>query len=112
MAPVVARACSTPTAAEADCSKAANAIPNSVPSTGLFNEVMMLMNAGFERRGETAPDMVDMPVMSTAKPSMIVPKWMRVSFFANIFSRMPMIATTAVIVADEKNEANPPEFGR
>ena len=71
--PVTDKACSTPTAADALCSTAVNAIPTRIPIRGLENMVSMLTKNSFSRRGSTAPLMVCIPIIRMANPSMILP---------------------------------------
>ena len=57
------------------------------------------MNASLSRRGDTAPDMEDMPYISTAKPSRISPTWRLLALWLNIRRMMPMTATTPVMTS-------------
>ena len=72
-APVMASACKIPTAAEALCKTLVNARPTRIPKMGLEKLVRMRIKASLSRRGDTAPDMADIPYISTAKPSRISP---------------------------------------
>ena len=74
------------------------------------------MKLSLERRGSTAPLMLCMPNISTAKPSRISPTWWCTCFLENIRRMMPPTATTADRVAVEKRLAQllspPPTLGR
>ena len=96
MAPVMDSACRIPTAAEALCRMLVNAMPTRMPSSGLENDVRMRMNASLSRRGETAPDMADMPYISTAKPSRMSPTWREEVLPENMRRTMPATATRPV----------------
>ena len=99
MAPVMDRACKIPTAAEALCSTLVKATPTRIPSSGLENDVRMRMNSSLSRRGETAPDMADIPYISTAKPSRISPTWREEVLPEPMRRMMPMTATMPVITS-------------
>lgn len=57
---------------------------------------------GLDFKGATAPDIMDMPVIKTAKPSRMLPNALTLSRLPNICRHMPIMAMTAVIVVDEK----------
>ena len=96
MAPVMDRAWRMPTAAEALCRMLVKAMPTRIPSRGLENEVRMRMKDSLSRRGETAPDMADMPYIRTAKPSRISPTWRWEVLAENMRRMMPATATMPV----------------
>ena len=75
MAPVMLSACRIPTAAEALCRIAVNTAPTRMPISGLEKLVISSMKPGLSFSGSTAPLIVCMPNISTAKPSIISPKW-------------------------------------
>ena len=75
--------------------------------TGFVKEVIIEMKTGLVFNGVTALDIIDIPVIRTANPNMIVPKCTKVSRFANICNRIPTIATIAAIVVLEIKAAIP-----
>ena len=107
MAPVTDNACRIPTDADALCNTAVMRIPTRIPTKGLLKDVSILMKCSFSRRGATAPLMVCIPIISMVKPSKISPTFRWVDFFASMRNKIPMIATTAAMVAVESNCAIP-----
>ena len=107
MAPVPASTCRIPTAALALCSTLVKARPTRIPRRGLENLVRMAMNASLSFRGATAPDMAVMPYISTAKPSRMLPRCLRVGFPFTIRSRMPTMANMPVSVAVDSRSTQP-----
>ena len=73
MAPVKLSACTIPTAAEADWSKAVKSAPTRMPMMGFDIFVSALMNHADSLRPPTEEDMTLMPIISTAKPMRISP---------------------------------------
>ena len=96
MAPVTASACKMPTAADALWRMLVNTTPTRMPRMGLEKLVRMRIKASLSRRGDTAPDMEDMPYISTAKPSRISPTCRLDALLLNIRRIMPITATTPV----------------
>ena len=74
---------------------------------GLEKLVRMRIKASLSRRGDTAPDMADMPYISTAKPSRISPTCRLDALLLNIRRIMPITATTPVRVAVESRDTQP-----
>ena len=91
-----ASACRIPTEAELDWMMPVSTAPASTPSSGLENSVRMPVKAGTSRSPATAPLMVSMPVISTAKPRRIVPVSFFFSFLQNMQKTMPISASTGV----------------
>ena len=81
--------------------------PTNMPRRGLEKEVSRLIKAGLPLRGATAELMACMPYMSTAKPSIISPRWWLDCPELNILSIIPITATTAVIVDVDSRETQP-----
>ena len=108
MAPVTDSACTIPTAAEADCRMAVNTAPTRMPSRGLDRDCSVPVNQGILPRPDTAPLMVLMPNISTAKPIRMSPMWRRSFFLENTRSKTPAMATRPVRVAVE-NTLNMPD---
>ena len=106
-APVMDRACKIPTAAEALCSTAVKAIPTIMPRIGLEKVVSRLINSGLCLSGETAPLMLCMPNISTAKPKRMSPTCQCSCFLENMRRMMPITATMAVSVEVERRETQP-----
>ena len=106
-APVMDRACKIPTAAEALCSTAVKTIPTMMPKMGLEKVVSRWINSGLCRKGETAPLMLCIPNISTAKPSRMSPTCQCCCFLENMRRIMPITATTAVRVEVESKETQP-----
>ena len=65
------------------------------------------IKAGLPLRGETAELMACIPYISTAKPSIISPRWWLDCFELNILRTMPATATTAVMVEVDNRETQP-----
>jgi hypothetical protein len=93
--------------ADALCSTAVNAIPTRIPISGLENIVSMFVNVGLSFSGETAPLIVCIPVIRIAKPSMILPIFLCTERLQAMRRIIPIIATTAEIVAVDKIFAIP-----
>ena len=66
-----------------------------MPRNGFWNAVRMLVNAGLSARGSTAPLIILIPTISTAKPTKIEPRFFFESFLQNIRRIMPIKANTA-----------------
>ena len=66
-----------------------------MPRNGFWNAVRMLVNAGLSARGSTAPLIILIPTIRTAKPTKIEPKFFFESFLQNISRIMPIKANTA-----------------
>ena len=107
-APVPARAWRIPTAALALWMTAVTSTPIRTPSTGLLKLVIISMNLGSERSGVMAPDIMLMPYMRTANPSMMPPMFLCAVFFPNIQRPIPIRATTPVRTSVLNIEATPP----
>ena len=105
--PVTDNACNTPTVADALCSTAVNAIPTRIPIRGLENMVSIFVKVGLSFSGETAPLIVCIPVIRIAKPSMILPIFLCTERLHAMRRIIPIIATTAEIVAVDKILAIP-----
>ena len=110
MTPVTESACTIPTAAEADWRIAVNSAPTRMPSRGFFIELMRFRNQACLPRPLTAPLIVLMPTISTAKPIQMSPTWWVVGFLPTMRSRMPATATTPVSVAVDRMLLRPPLF--
>ena len=106
-APVIDRACKMPTAADALCSTAVKAAPTRMPRKGLEKVVSRRINSALCLRGETAPLMVCIPNISTAKPRRISPICQLICFLENMRRMMPMTATAAVRVEVDSRETQP-----
>ena len=105
MAPVAARACRIPIAALALCSTAVTTRPTSMPSMGFEKLVRNLRKFSSDLSGDIAPDIMLMPYISTAKPSIIPPRFFSAVFFANIHIIIPARATIPVSTAVLRSEA-------
>ena len=105
--PVTDKACNTPTVAEALCRTAVNTIPTRIPMTGFENVVNRSINTLLSRSGATAPLMVCIPVMRIANPSMMSPIFRWTVLLLAILRIIPITATTAAIVADDRILAIP-----
>ena len=77
-----------------------------MPITGLENMVSISIKAGLSFRGSTAPLILPIPTISTAKPSMMSPTLSY--FFLNMRMKMPTSAMMPVKVAVEKRDNQPP----
>ena len=108
MAPVAERACTIPTAADADWSTAVKIAPARMPITGLSIEVSMPRNPGSLPRDPTDLLMLLMPNISTANPIMMSPMWRAQGFFTNMRMMIPETATAPVRVAVERMLPMPP----
>lgn len=91
IAPVLAKACKTPTEADDDWMIAVKTAPASTPSSGFENKSRRLRKLSLERSGDTAPLIASMPYIRTAKPSKIEP----VSFCRSLPAMMRMIPMSA-----------------
>ena len=107
--PVTDSACKIPTDADALCKTAVKRIPTKIPAAGFVNIVSMLLNVSLSLSGATAPLIVCIPNIKIAKPSIISPTWRQLSFFITIRKTIPIMATTAEIVAVERSCAMPPD---
>ena len=107
--PVTDNACRIPTAADALCKIAVNAIPSRIPANGLENIVSIFVNASLSFSGATAPLIVCIPNIRMEKPSMILPTLRYTVLLDTIFITIPTIATTALIVAVDRILAIPLE---
>ena len=107
MAPVTERACTIPTAAEADCRRAVKRAPTRIPRIGFDRDVSTLVNQGCSFSPLTAPLMVLIPTIRTTKPIRISPTCLVEFFLLTVRSRMPMTATTPVRVAVDRSFARP-----
>ena len=94
IAPVMAKACSTPTDAADDWMTPVNTAPTSTPRNGLLNVVSSPVNSGISASGDTAPLMSCIPYMSTAKPAMMIPTSLCFSFLLPIIIITPISAMT------------------
>ena len=65
----------------------------STPSRGLENCTSRLSNSGISARGLTAPDIISMPYISTAKPTSTVPTVFFRSFLDSMSIKMPAKAS-------------------
>ena len=61
---------------------------------GLENAVNIPVNSGTSAKGFTAPDIVSIPNISTAKPIKIIPAFFSFSFLENIKNTTPSAANT------------------
>ena len=75
---------------------AVSAAPASTPRMGLVNMSRTFWNSGTSFRPSTAPLMVSMPNMSTAKPSRIMPTSFFLSLLAIMVSPTPIRARMGV----------------
>ena len=107
MAPVTERACTIPTAAEADCKMPVNSAPARMPRMGLERVARVSVNQGCLPRSETALLITLMPNISTVKPMRISPRWCCSFFLENTRRNTPMIATIPVRVAVESRLSTP-----
>ena len=95
-APVALRACRIPTEAEEDWMTAVSAAPARTPRMGLVKTRRRLAKVSLWARGATAPLMVSIPAIRTAKPKRAVPASRRTLRLDPSTSRMPMRARTGV----------------
>ena len=91
-----------PTAADADCRTAVKRVPTRMPSSGFFMEVIIPVNQGCSPRPLTAPLMVCMPSIRTAKPSRISPMCFFCTLLQYLCRIIPAIAMAAVRVLVER----------
>ena len=88
-APVEQSACKIPTLAELDCSTAVSTAPAITPSTGFLKLRNSCINHGSSARGLIAEDIMPIPVIKMAKPSIILPTPRRRSL-PKVYSQMPI----------------------
>ena len=91
-APVIQSACRIPTDADEDWIIAVRIVPARIPATGLENFRSSPVNSGTSARGFTAPLILSIPNISTAKPSMIVPMSFLRELFVKVSKIIPIIA--------------------
>jgi len=108
IAPVIASACKIPTVADALCKMQVNSAPAIIPSSGFEKTVSTRIKAGLSVSGATEPLIVLMPNISTAKPSMMSPVWMRPCFLLNMRRMIPIMEITPVSVAVDSSLTQPP----
>ena len=97
-APVAHSACKIPTEADEDWIIAVSSMPAMTPRIGLVNISRMFVNSGTFASGLTAPLIISMPVISTAKPTMMLPASCFLSLLVNSRQMTPIIAKTGVNV--------------
>ena len=107
MAPVPASVSRRPTAEELLCSTAVMAAPARKPRTGLENAVMTSANTRLSFSGATAVLMAEIPYIRTAKPRRIPPRERFHVFLEIMRRRIPMMATTPVMVAVDTSFSHP-----
>ena len=73
MAPVTLSACTIPTAAEADWSRAVKRVPTRMPITGCDIFVSASVNQAMRPSPSTEEDMTLIPVINTANPMRMSP---------------------------------------
>ena len=66
-----------------------NSVPTNTPTMGFWNLTSSISNSGRSARGLTAPAIISIPYMRTAKPTNTVPMLLRVSFRESMIMRMP-----------------------
>ena len=71
---------------------AVSIVPARIPATGLENFRRRPVNSGTSARGFTAPLILSIPNISTAKPSIIVPMSFLRELFVNVSNIIPTIA--------------------
>ncbi len=82
--------CSTPMEAEELCRITVTTRPTSSPRNGFSAKaVIRLVKDGSSARPENAPDIIVMPIISTANPTKMVAAWRVLSFFASISIATP-----------------------
>ena len=102
-APVTQSACKIPTEADEDWMIAVSTAPAITPRIGLVNINRMFVNSGTSASGLTAPLIISMPVISTAKPIMMLPASCFLSPLAKSSRQTPTNARTGVNVAGLHN---------
>lgn len=102
-APVMQSACKIPTEADEDWMIAVSTAPAITPRIGLVNINRMFVNSGTSASGLTAPLIISMPVISTAKPIMMLPASCFLSPLAKSSRQTPINARTGVNVAGLHN---------
>ena len=98
-APVTHSACKMPTEAEDDWMIAVSSAPAITPRIGLVNISSRFVNSGTFASGLTAPLIISMPVISTAKPIIMLPASCFLSPLAKSSRHTPINASTGVNVA-------------
>ena len=72
-----------------------NTAPASTPSRGLLKAVSMRLNSGISASGSTAPPIISMPYISTAKPTKMEPMSLYFCRRAAIIIIIPASASTS-----------------